>query len=632
MPKYSYVASCVLFSVTAFSGLVLSSSLVSADDSVVDVINITVPAACTLEGIGMNSHNATINPGTYNSEVGTTTLKAFCNDSNGFAIYAIGYTNNIDGNNNLVSTTLTSPVNIPTGTATSGNSQWAMKLATQTSPEPAYPITIQNSFDSFHTVPDDYTLVAKRTAATYVGTNATGSILTTTYQVFISNTQPADTYTGKVKYVMVHPNTNIPNESKTTNSGKIGYFPNAGNEVTDTMGDQGVGASDTSAMLWASNFKRPGYGFAGWSDAYDYVINVGSDSNPNAHIYGPNETIEFTAGQYNSPNNGLSLYAIWVPSASSLQNWTCPDNTTMPVGTVTALTDQRDNNTYAVAKLADGKCWMIENLRLDNTNSDNATGALAQGYGTSQTYGNFIGLANPETANFTANTGEADATTANSIYYAGTQSGTATVNISQNNYAGYRMPRFRNDNTNTDSTVNPNTTVANMTGSYQNIYSYGNYYSWSAAKANTDYLSNEVGSNTVDTSICPKGWRLPQGGKKENESTNEFWSLVVTSLNNGTNPVNYSSSNSPYYRESGEVGPVSKKLRTFPNNFIYSGLVSDSSVSTRGSSGNYWSATVNNMTNSYILSLANHIVQPGTGITNKYSGNTVRCVLSPSGS
>ena len=192
---------------TILSSFVLSSSIVSADDCVVDVINITVPAACTLEGIGMNSHNATINPGTYNSEVGTTTLKAFCNDSNGFAIYAIGYTNNTDGNNNLVSTTLTSPVNIPTGTATSGNSQWAMKLATQTSPEPAYPITIQNSFDSFHTVPDDYTLVAKRTAATDVGTNATGSILTTTYQVFISNTQPADTYTGKVKYVMVHPNT-----------------------------------------------------------------------------------------------------------------------------------------------------------------------------------------------------------------------------------------------------------------------------------------------------------------------------------------------------------------------------------------------------------------------------------------
>lgn len=31
--------------------------------------------------------------------------------------------------------------------------------------------------------------------------------------------------------------------------------------------------------------------------------------------YGPNETIEFTAGQYSGTNNGLSLFAMWVPSA-----------------------------------------------------------------------------------------------------------------------------------------------------------------------------------------------------------------------------------------------------------------------------------------------------------------------------
>ena len=271
MPKYSYVASCVLFSVTAFSGLVLSSSIVSADDSVVDVINITVPAACTLEGIGMNSHNATINPGTYNSEVGTTTLKAFCNDSNGFAIYAIGYTNNTDGNNNLVSTTLTSPVNIPTGTATSGNSQWAMKLATQTSPEPAYPITIQNSFDSFHTVPDDYTLVAKRTAATDVGTNATGSILTTTYQVFISNTQPADTYTGKVKYVMVHPN---------THSAPVACNPNATTiSEVKCMQDFGNVDSTNRAAILASMTAGQQYTMQDKRDGKTYTIAKLADGN-----------------------------------------------------------------------------------------------------------------------------------------------------------------------------------------------------------------------------------------------------------------------------------------------------------------------------------------------------------------
>ena len=183
------------------------SSSVSADDSVVDEINITVPASCSIEGTGMTSHNANIVNGTVNSSIGETTMKAFCNDNEGFAIYAIGYTDNTDGKNVLTNSTLGSTHDIATGTATSGNaSNWAMKLSTITSPTPTYPITIQNSFDSFHTVPNDYTLVAKRTSATDVGQNAEGSTLKSTYQAYISQTQPAGTYTGQVKYVLAHPN------------------------------------------------------------------------------------------------------------------------------------------------------------------------------------------------------------------------------------------------------------------------------------------------------------------------------------------------------------------------------------------------------------------------------------------
>ncbi|MBR0372552.1 hypothetical protein IJH72_01240 [Candidatus Saccharibacteria bacterium] len=31
--------------------------------------------------------------------------------------------------------------------------------------------------------------------------------------------------------------------------------------------------------------------------------------------------------------------------------------------------DERDNDTYAVAKLTDGRCWRIENLRLNTADS-----------------------------------------------------------------------------------------------------------------------------------------------------------------------------------------------------------------------------------------------------------------------
>ncbi len=48
----------------------------------------------------MNSHTASISQGTYydgedRAGIGLTTLKAYCNDTDCFAIYAIGYTGEI---------------------------------------------------------------------------------------------------------------------------------------------------------------------------------------------------------------------------------------------------------------------------------------------------------------------------------------------------------------------------------------------------------------------------------------------------------------------------------------------------------------------------------------------------------
>lgn len=191
-------------------GTTLTSSTVSADDTV-STLSISVPTSCTMNGIVDTPHSANVNNGQYNSNIGTTTMKAFCNDSNGFAIYSIGYTNEEYGNNVLTNASLGSSANIVTGTATSGNtSNWAMKLTTDTSA--TYPISIENSYDSFHTVPNDYELVAKRTSATDMGETATGSIFTTTYQAYIAELQPAGTYSGKVKYTLVHPNDANPPE------------------------------------------------------------------------------------------------------------------------------------------------------------------------------------------------------------------------------------------------------------------------------------------------------------------------------------------------------------------------------------------------------------------------------------
>ena len=206
----TFVALAGLVSLTTVSGLMLASTKVFADD-IVDDVAITVPISCTISGTGQNSHTAEVPNGTYQANIGTTTMNVLCNDASGFSIYAAGFTGEeVGGNdsNKLVGTEASSNAKIVTGTATTaGNpdiSNWAMKLATDS--EASYPLTLTTGYNAFHEVPNEFTKVATRLAGTDVGQNATGSTFTTTYATYISKTQAADTYSGKVKYVLVHPN------------------------------------------------------------------------------------------------------------------------------------------------------------------------------------------------------------------------------------------------------------------------------------------------------------------------------------------------------------------------------------------------------------------------------------------
>ena len=197
--------------ITLLSAGFLCSNTVSADTSVTKNAKIIVPPVCSIGATGMNTHTTTVEIGTYKTNIGTTTATVTCNDSEGFSIYASGFTGDKVGetnSNKLVGTSISSNATISTGTTSSGGtSSWSMKLAPDTSSNPQYPITILSTYSDYANVPSDYTKVATRTAATDIGTGAEGSTFTTTYAAYISNTQAADTYTGKVKYVLVHPNT-----------------------------------------------------------------------------------------------------------------------------------------------------------------------------------------------------------------------------------------------------------------------------------------------------------------------------------------------------------------------------------------------------------------------------------------
>ncbi|MBO7718275.1 hypothetical protein J6S37_02155 [Candidatus Saccharibacteria bacterium] len=607
----------ITLSVTILSGLILAGSFVSADDTIVSNVAITVPASCTLSGTGMDSHTANINNGTYTTDIGTTTLKAYCNDSEGFAIYAIGYTGEEYGVTNLVGTN--TGTTITTGTATTaGNpdiSNWAMKLGTITSPTPTYPITIDNSFNNYHAVPSTYTKVAHRDSGTDTGTNAEGSTLTTTYAAYISKTQTADTYNGKVKYTMIHPvNADISPFPIESPSGKICYYPNS-TRIEGTMGCQDI-IYNSNNFLLASNYSRAGYGFAGWSDTYDYATN------PNAHFYGASEMVFIENGQYSGVNSGLSLYAVWIESDGYLQDWngcssltpvsydSLNENLIVSLSNVTALTDRRDNDTYAVARLADGNCWMIENLRLDSTASQNTDGLLAQGYGTSSVYGNFSGLATAESSNF-------GSITANSLYYVYNQSGTASVDIGSIDDPASRFPRYSNLNTQ-NRALNPNDNACNDDMTTGCMYSYGNYYTWPAVIASTIYYdsptavdANGKTSETANTSICPSGWRLPYGRNIGNGALSGGFAYLDIAMGGNGDPT--------------ETGEMTWNWRKFPNNYVDSGMISFSQLYRYG--GFYHSSTTKDGTYSYVLLVDTGGGYPGTAWGYKLDAATVRCVL-----
>ena len=623
---------------TILSATILSSTYVSADnDSVVDQINITVPVACTLSGTGMDSHNAEINNGQYNSNIGTTILKAFCNDNEGFSIYAVGYTDNEIGKNVLTNSTLGPTHDIVTGTATSGNnSNWAMKLAIVSNPTPTYPIIIMGSTDdvekqagdpdysAFQNVPSSYAKVAKRESSTDVGTTAEGAALTTTYQAYISPTQAAGTYTGQVKYTMVHPHDgDAPLGPQQPTTGCISYFANASNAV-GTMGCQSATDGNT-VTLFASNFSRDGYGFAGWSDAFDYATN------PNAHFYGPNEDITVPNG---TTANGLALYAVWVKSVGTFQDSAktasvCNSLTAASTSgartldSVSALTDVRDGQTYAIAKLADNKCWMIENLRLADTHTEGNT-VVPTTLTTTNTNNplNDNDPINPIVTlkhNYSDTQTFANLSPTSSVAY---NESTAPEGWCKSSSAACGdQSRLRTDNTANRVLYQATDTMS----ASANLYSYGNYYNWYSATAGNGTYSFSTNNNSVDGDLCPAGWKLPIGGRKANVSTSDFWSLSRAVI--GADPANFTDNNF-YYTGNPEGTNASKLLRTYPNNLLYPGYVNGTSINYRGSDGSYWSSTASNSIGAYNLYLGSSDVSPGTATNNRYNGRPVRCLAA----
>ena len=177
-----------------FASLFSFSHSAYAASSASNTVNISVGSGCIISASG-NHHAGPITPSTYGQiggEGSNTTVTIGCNDGNGYTVYAVGYTNDVEGTTELIGKkTSTSSGNnkIATGTAQSGNtSNWNFKLSEPTG------LTLEPTYTNNSSIPDSSTAIATKKAST----DPTGYIdsFKASYYAYISSTQPADTYSG----------------------------------------------------------------------------------------------------------------------------------------------------------------------------------------------------------------------------------------------------------------------------------------------------------------------------------------------------------------------------------------------------------------------------------------------------
>ena len=356
----------ILLAMSVFSGSVLSANSSSAtgvaSDSKTSTASVTVTASCSMTATVDTTHTATLPNGTwsggsgyYPDGIGQTTIQTFCNDPNGYAIYTVGFTGGSTAGSNTVlhSSSLDTSYDIATGTATSGNtSNWSMKLSKVTNSSQSYlpnNLSIVNGYDSYHTVPATYQKVANYSSAT----DATlGSKLTTTYAAYISGTQPAGTYTGQVKYTLVHPSSGtVPAADNMQDVQYWGGSLAVGEEKTVTDGRDGKsytvarlctgysGENCTSSQLWMTQ---------------NLDLQIGGTYNGNP--------IELTSENTNLTTayaaDGTTLLDGYTVDASGVIKWTPAGNATVTgspatisdfssSGSTTTVVSGWTNNSYA---------------------------------------------------------------------------------------------------------------------------------------------------------------------------------------------------------------------------------------------------------------------------------------------
>ena len=369
----------------------------------------------------------------------------------------------------------------------------------------------------------------------------------------IDYTKPIGTYT----------NTFILNAVANPITYKITYWDN-----TTKLSEEGQ--ADITASKFTISQADPtksGYIFRGWCyGTANYSANPTACTGTPAQVYHAGNDFIFSSID---PTTGIAeanLYAMWeLPEIQNLDPAMC---TSTPLTVV----DSRDGEKYTVAELADGNCWLLENLRLDLTDS------AVQANLTSTTTN-----ATDAILDYLKNGGGTSPYPANGVI-AKTASGKWT-----NDYANPYIATQYRDTTQAASGSAPAGKI-------------GVYYNYCAASAGSYCYASDAASGNASYDICPAGWRMPTGG-----SSGEYKAL--------------------YTAYSSNVANFESALSTPLSGWFAS---SSATPSRPGEHGVFWGSSTNNSMaadgSMHYLEVSGSTVEAGASGTRRAYGLSVRCV------
>jgi uncharacterized protein (TIGR02145 family) len=269
------------------------------------------------------------------------------------------------------------------------------------------------------------------------------------------------------------------------------------------------------------------------------------------------------------------------------------------------LTDTRDGERYKIRKLADGNCWMTENLRHELREGEVLT---------------------PATTDVAINTTVGAATqlynqSAGSNYYDwGVGSGGSETEANTDRWLS-RSTKVGNTwstETNPVQSGLPDNRKQNLTGEDQKA---GVFYNWYTATAGTGTWNITTGGIETQSSICPAGWELPRYSNVNGSSTlapNGSWMHLIRDVYGiiGTSQG-----------DQGDGGASSLKAHAFPLSLPFSGRVywQSGGIEGQGAFGYWWTVGSHSQTSARYLYVDSVGVLPEDSHY-RLNGFNVRCV------